>query len=81
MDSPALGMRTVTWDVDSLDWNGANSLQNGGIMLMHDGYITTNTAVPQIVNNLKSRGLCAGKISPTTGRAVAPETSDPDGDG
>jgi peptidoglycan/xylan/chitin deacetylase (PgdA/CDA1 family) len=42
LDSAAgsLGLRTVTWDVDSADWNGAstqsivnaaNSLQNGGI--------------------------------------------------
>ena len=46
----ALGLRTVTWDVDSQDWNGASTsaivqaasrLQNGQIMLMHDQYATT----------------------------------------
>jgi peptidoglycan/xylan/chitin deacetylase (PgdA/CDA1 family) len=78
------GLRTVTWDVDSQDWNGAstssivsaaNSLQSGGVMLMHDGYQTTINAIPQIVSNLKNRGLCAGMISASTGRAVAPGAS------
>ena len=77
----ALGLRTVTWDVDSQDWNGAStqaivnaagSLQNGGIILMHDQYQATRDAIPQIVKNLSSRGLCPGMISPSTGRAVAP---------
>jgi peptidoglycan/xylan/chitin deacetylase (PgdA/CDA1 family) len=88
LDSVAsgLGLRTVTWDVDSQDWNGAstssivnaaNQLQNGQIMLMHDQYATTIQAIPQIAANLKSRGLCAGMISPTTGRAVAPDGTTP----
>ena len=83
LDSVAanLGLKLVTWDVDSQDWNGAsaasivsaaNRLQNGGIMLMHDQYATTIAAIPQIANNLKSRGLCAGMISPSTGHAIAP---------
>ena len=50
----------------------AGTLQSGGVILMHDGYQTTINAVPQIVANLTSRNLCAGMISPTTGRAVAP---------
>jgi endo-1,4-beta-xylanase len=84
LDSVAagIGLKVVNWDVDSQDWNGAstnsivkaaNRLQNGGIILMHDQYSTTIAAIPQIVNNLKSRGLCAGMISPSTGRAVAPD--------
>lgn len=88
LDSVAadLGLRTTMWDVDSQDWNGASTaaivnaadrLQNGGIMLMHDQYPATIAAIPQIVNNLKSRGLCAGMISPSTGRAVAPDGADP----
>lgn len=77
----ARGLRTVTWTVDSKDWNGAstasivqasNSLRAGGIMLMHDGYSTTISAVPQIVTSLKNRGLCPGMISSSTGTAVAP---------
>jgi endo-1,4-beta-xylanase len=84
LDSVAagLGLKAVTWDVDSRDWNGAstasivntaNQLQNGDTILMHDQYSTTIAAIPQIVNGLKSRGLCAGMISPSTGRAVAPD--------
>lgn len=77
----ALGLRVVTWDVDSQDWNGAstaaivnaaNQLQNGQIILMHDGYTTTNNAIAQIAANLRTKGLCPGKIDPSTGRAVAP---------
>jgi endo-1,4-beta-xylanase len=40
---------------------------------MHDQYATTVAAIPQIAAGLSSRGLCAGMISPTTGRAVAPD--------
>jgi peptidoglycan/xylan/chitin deacetylase (PgdA/CDA1 family) len=82
----ALGLRTVTWDVDSQDWNGASTAQivqaastltNGQLILMHDQYATTIAAIPQIAAGLTSRGLCAGTISPTTGRAVAPDTTTP----
>jgi peptidoglycan/xylan/chitin deacetylase (PgdA/CDA1 family) len=78
----ALGLRTLTWDVDSQDWNGASTAQivqaasrltNGQTILMHDQYATTIAAIPQIVSGLTSRGLCAGMISPSTGRAVAPD--------
>jgi peptidoglycan/xylan/chitin deacetylase (PgdA/CDA1 family) len=78
------GLTEVLWSVDSQDWNGAstasivqaaNSLQAGGVILMHDGYQTTNAAIPQIVANLGNRGLCPGMISPSTGRAVAPDGS------
>jgi len=76
-----LGLTEVLWSVDSQDWNGASTaqivqaastLQNGGVILMHDGYQTTINAIPQIVANLNSRNLCAGMISTATGRAVAP---------
>ncbi|MFC5825871.1 polysaccharide deacetylase family protein [Nonomuraea insulae] len=77
-----LGLTEVIWDVDSQDWNGAGTaqivqaagrLQNGQVILMHDQYATTLAAVPQIAANLRSRNLCAGMISPSTGRAVAPD--------
>ena len=80
------GLTEVLWSVDSQDWNGASTsqivqaagtLQPGGVILMHDGYATTNAAVPQIVTNLASRGLCAGMISTSTGRAVAPDGTTP----
>lgn len=77
-----LGLRVVTWNVDSQDWNGAsaaaianaaNQLQNGQVILMHDAnYNNTNAAIPQIAANLRAKGLCPGRIDPATGRAVAP---------
>ncbi len=78
----AAGLRLVTWDVDSQDWNGAsasaivnavNQLQNGQVILMHDGsYTNTNAAIAQIASTLRNKGLCPGRIDPSTGRAVAP---------
>ncbi|CAM4188757.1 polysaccharide deacetylase family protein [Paenibacillus tarimensis] len=76
------GLTEVLWNVDSQDWNGASTaqivaaagrLQNGDVFLMHDHYQSTLQAIPQIAQNLKSRGLCSGMISPSTGRAVAPD--------
>jgi peptidoglycan/xylan/chitin deacetylase (PgdA/CDA1 family) len=81
-----LGLTEVLWDVDSQDWNGASTsaivqaagrLQNGQVILMHDGYQTTIQAVPQIAANLASRNMCAGMISAATGRAVAPDGGNP----
>ncbi|AVT38484.1 polysaccharide deacetylase family protein [Plantactinospora sp. BB1] len=78
----SLGMRQVIWDVDSQDWNGASvsqivsnasRLQAGQVILMHDGIQNTRDAIPQIMSNLTSRNLCPGMISPSTGRAVAPD--------
>ena len=77
----SLGLKLLTWDVDSKDWNGASTAAivstvgkatNGQVILMHDQYATTLAAIPQIAAGLKSRGLCTGKISPSTGRAIAP---------
>jgi peptidoglycan/xylan/chitin deacetylase (PgdA/CDA1 family) len=77
----SLGLKLVTWDVDSQDWNSAstaaivsanNQLQNGQIILMHEWPANTIAAIPQIAANLKARGLCPGVIDPSTGRAVAP---------
>ena len=86
------GLTEVLWSVDSQDWNGASTaqivqaasnLQAGGVILMHDGYRTTINAIPQIVADLSSRGLCPGMISAATGRAVAPDgtTTPPPGGG
>ncbi len=81
-----LGLTEIIWDVDSQDWNGASTaqivqaastLQNGQIILMHDQYATTIAAIPQIAANLRSRNMCPGMISPATGRAVAPDSTNP----
>ena len=75
------GLTQIIWDVDSQDWNGASTdaivqaagrLTNGQVILMHDWAANTLAAVPRIAQGLAARGLCAGAISPRTGRAVAP---------
>jgi peptidoglycan/xylan/chitin deacetylase (PgdA/CDA1 family) len=76
------GLTEIIWDVDSQDWNGASTdaivqaagrLTNGQIILMHDWSANTLAAIPRIAQGLAARGLCAGMISPQTGRAVAPD--------
>jgi endo-1,4-beta-xylanase len=78
-----LGLTEILWDIDSEDWRGATSAQivetasfldKGMIILMHDLPATT-AAIPQVAANLTGRRLCAGMISPTTGRPVAPDTT------
>jgi len=75
------GLTQIIWDVDSQDWNGASTdaivaanarLTNGQIILMHEWPANTLAAIPRIAQGLAGRGLCAGMISPQTGRAVAP---------
>jgi peptidoglycan/xylan/chitin deacetylase (PgdA/CDA1 family) len=75
------GLKEIIWDVDSQDWNGASvdaivaanaRLTNGQVILMHEWPANTLAAIPRIAQGLASRGLCAGMISPQTGRAVAP---------
>ncbi|MDN3241230.1 polysaccharide deacetylase family protein [Glycomyces tritici] len=79
------GLTEILWTVDSFDWNSATtsaqivqnvrSVQNGGVVLMHDLYQSTLDAIPQIAADLRARGLCTGMISPATGKAVAPDGS------
>ncbi|MFH8449181.1 polysaccharide deacetylase family protein [Streptomyces fungicidicus] len=84
------GLTEVIWDVDSQDWNNASTdaivgaasrLSDGQVILMHDWPANTIAAIPRIAQNLASRGLCAGMISPGTGRAVAPDGSGGGGGG
>ncbi|MDX3575291.1 polysaccharide deacetylase family protein, partial [Streptomyces sp. ID05-47C] len=76
------GLTEIIWDVDSQDWNGASTdaivqaaarLTNGQTILLHDWSANTLAAIPRIAQGLANRGLCAGMISPQTGRAVAPD--------
>jgi peptidoglycan/xylan/chitin deacetylase (PgdA/CDA1 family) len=76
------GLREIIWDVDSQDWNNASvdaivaangRLTNGQIILMHDWPANTLAAIPRIAQTLASKNLCAGQISTSTGRAVAPD--------
>jgi peptidoglycan/xylan/chitin deacetylase (PgdA/CDA1 family) len=75
------GLREIIWDISTGDWSGVSvdrivqanaKLTNGQIILMHDGPANTIAAIPRIAQVLAGRGLCAGMISPQTGRAVAP---------
>jgi peptidoglycan/xylan/chitin deacetylase (PgdA/CDA1 family) len=75
------GLTEVLWQVDSQDWNNASTdaivaaagrLTNGQVILMHDWPANTRAAIPRIAQTLAAKGLCAGMISPQTGRAVAP---------
>ncbi|MFF7154232.1 polysaccharide deacetylase family protein [Streptomyces sp. NPDC008139] len=84
------GLTQIIWDVDSQDWNGASTdaivqanarLTNGQIILMHEWPANTLAAIPRIAQGLASRGLCAGMISPQTGRAVAPDGGGTSGGG
>ncbi|KPI10557.1 polysaccharide deacetylase [Actinobacteria bacterium OK074] len=86
----AYGLTEIIWDVDSQDWNGASTdaivaaagrLTSGQIILMHDWAANTLAAIPRIAQGLAARGLCAGMISPTTGRAVAPDGGSGGGSG
>jgi peptidoglycan/xylan/chitin deacetylase (PgdA/CDA1 family) len=61
-----LGLSIVSPTVDTRDWNGAstsqivsacNSLNAGGNPLMHETQGNTLSAISQIVQNLKNRGL------------------------
>ncbi|HEU5157473.1 MAG TPA: polysaccharide deacetylase family protein [Streptosporangiaceae bacterium] len=70
-DLKRLGLLEVLWTVDSRDWAGAtvdeivaaaDTLQPGGIMLEHDWAQNSIDAVPIIVERLRQRGLCPGKI-------------------
>jgi peptidoglycan/xylan/chitin deacetylase (PgdA/CDA1 family) len=84
------GLTEVIWDVDSQDWNGASTdaivqavgrLGNGQVILMHEWPANTLAAIPRIAQTLASKGLCAGMISPSTGRAVAPDGGSSGGGG
>lgn len=61
-----LGMYCIQWDVDSLDWKKLstqeitsrvlNQVQDGSIILFHNGLENTPLALPTILDELVSRG-------------------------
>jgi peptidoglycan/xylan/chitin deacetylase (PgdA/CDA1 family) len=64
----------VYWTTDTLDWQQpavdviverALAVQPEGIVLLHDGHENTVKAVPQIVSELRSRGMCPGLLAKT----------------
>ena len=66
------GLLEVMWTVDTNDSEppytveklikAAAAVDDGGIIRLHDGWPNTAAAVPAIVNDLRARGLCPGKI-------------------
>jgi peptidoglycan-N-acetylglucosamine deacetylase len=81
-----LGMELVTWTHDTKDWQNPsvstivnfvlNNARDQTIFLMHDGHANTLSAIPQILDGLKSRGFCSGKIVPAT-TSIPNEWDDP----
>lgn len=74
-----LNLLEVLWTVDSRDWAGATpdeivaaarALRPGGIFLMHDWAQASIDALPQIISELRDRGLHPGKIA-FTSRQIA----------
>lgn len=61
-----LGLQTIQWDVDSLDWRDLsandiamrviNAVQPGSIILMHNNGLHTAESLPIIISTLKNRG-------------------------
>lgn len=65
-EAEKLGLYTIQWDVDSLDWKELsaqamaervlNGVQNGSIVLMHNDGKNTVQALPLIIEGLKNKG-------------------------
>lgn len=61
-----LGLYTIQWDVDSLDWKDLSSIEitsrvvkrvkNGSIVLFHNQGLHTAEALPSIIKQLKNKG-------------------------
>lgn len=76
----ALGMKTITWNVDPRDWslpgteaiysNIVSNARPGSIILMHDGggpRGETLTALPRIIETLRARGYSFETVSALLG--------------
>ena len=68
------GLVPVYWTTDTYDWQKppvdvivkrALEVQPEGIILLHDGRENTILAVPRIVSELRSRGMCPGFLART----------------
>ena len=63
----SMGLFTIQWDVDSLDWKNLsateislrviNGAKNGSIILCHNNGLHTAKALPMIFSTLKNRGF------------------------
>ncbi len=65
-EAEKLGLYTIQWDVDSLDWKDLSAqamaervlsgVKNGSIVLMHNDGKNTVSALPLIIEGLKNKG-------------------------
>ena len=63
----AIGLYTIQWDVDSLDWKNlsateialrvVNGVKSGSIILCHNNGLHTAEALPMIFSTLKNKGF------------------------
>ncbi|MDY4443268.1 MAG: polysaccharide deacetylase family protein [Butyricicoccus sp.] len=69
----SIGMYTIQWDVDSLDWKDppacdivsrvVNNAQNGSIILFHNAATNTPEALPDVIKGLKEKGFTFQPVS------------------
>ena len=69
----SMGLKTIQWSVDTLDWKGISAdsilsrvkadVNNGGIILMHNNSDHILEALPMIIAHLKSEGYEMVKLS------------------
>jgi peptidoglycan/xylan/chitin deacetylase (PgdA/CDA1 family) len=82
-DAAGLGMNTVIWDVDPMDWSlpgsdaiyqrVVNNTQPGSIILLHDGggpRGETVSALPRIIETLRARGYRLVTVSRLLGQRL-----------
>jgi peptidoglycan/xylan/chitin deacetylase (PgdA/CDA1 family) len=83
----AMGLTTVTWNVDPRDWESPgvseivkrvlNDAVPGGIIILHDGYFfrqQTAEALPQIISGLHAKGLVPVTLAQLLSGAPPPAT-------
>ena len=72
LTASSLGLQTIQWDVDSLDWKGlsANEIlqrvkqtKNGSIILFHNNSDHILEALPLVIKYLKDEGYSMVKLS------------------
>jgi peptidoglycan/xylan/chitin deacetylase (PgdA/CDA1 family) len=80
-EASSLGLTWVSWTTDTYDYTvdgdtaalveaNAAKVQPGGILLFHDGYQWVIDALPTVIKDLAARGLCAGKIVPSSNPTI-----------
>lgn len=72
-NAASLGLKTIQWDVDTLDWKGLSgeqilarvqsSVTNGSIILCHNNSDHILEALPLMIKYLKSEGYSMVKLS------------------